>query len=112
LKKTLSSKKYSIESQKPSVNLDESEHALRDLQEQVNRLNQEVGAARQKVSVLDELRKRKADLSSTREALALQIAHHKTLERAFGKDGVPALLIEQALPEIESKANEIARPIE
>jgi exonuclease SbcC len=107
VEKTLSSKKYSIESQKPSVNLDEAEHALRDLQEQVNRLNQEVGAARQKVSVLDELRKRKADLSSTREALALQIAHHKTLERAFGKDGVPALLIEQALPEIESKANEL-----
>ncbi|MFZ1040459.1 MAG: SMC family ATPase [Anaerolineales bacterium] len=107
VEKTLSSKKYSIESQKPSVNLDEAERALRDLQEQVNRLNQEVGAARQKVSVLDELRKRKADFSSTREALALQIAHHKTLERAFGKDGVPALLIEQALPEIEAKANEL-----
>ena len=43
----------------------------------------------------------------TREALALQIGRHKTLERAFGKDGVPALLIEQALPEIESKANEL-----
>ena len=107
VEKILSSKKYSVELQKPSVNLDEAERALRDLQEQVNRLNQEVGAARQKVSVLDELRKRKADFSSTREALALQIAHHKTLERAFGKDGVPALLIEQALPEIESKANEL-----
>ncbi len=107
VEKTLSNKKYSIESQKPSVNLDEAERALRDLQEQANRLNQEVGAARQKVSVLDELRKRKADFSSARAALALQIAHHKTLERAFGKDGVPALLIEQALPEIESKANEL-----
>jgi len=29
------------------------------------------------------------------------------LERAFGKDGVPALLIEQALPEIESRANDV-----
>jgi exonuclease SbcC len=107
VEKILTSKKYAIEEQKPSVNLDEAERALRDLQEQANRLNQEVGAARQKVSVLDELRKRKADLSSAREAVALQIAHHKTLERAFGKDGVPALLIEQALPEIESKANEL-----
>ncbi|MGA7195249.1 MAG: SMC family ATPase [Anaerolineales bacterium] len=107
VEKILSTEKYSVESQKPSVNLDEAERSLRDLQEQVNRLNQEVGAARQKVSVLDELQKRKANFSSTREALALQIAHHKTLERAFGKDGVPALLIEQALPEIESKANEL-----
>jgi exonuclease SbcC len=107
VEKMLASKKYSMEEEKPSVNLDEAERALRDLQEQENRLNQEVGAARQKVSVLDELRKRKADLMSAREALALQIAHHKTLERAFGKDGVPALLIEQALPQIESKANEL-----
>ena len=28
-------------------------------------------------------------------------------ERAFGKDGVPALLIEQALPEIEAHANDL-----
>ena len=107
VEKILASKKYAVEEQKPSAGLDEAERALRDLQEQENRLNQEVGAARQKVSVLAELRKRKADLSSTRGALALQIAHHKTLERAFGKDGVPALLIEQALPQIESKANEL-----
>ena len=31
----------------------------------------------------------------------------KALERAFGKDGIPALLIEQALPEIEEHANRI-----
>jgi exonuclease SbcC len=35
------------------------------------------------------------------------IARHKTLERAFGKDGVPALLIEQSLPQIEQKANDL-----
>ena len=29
------------------------------------------------------------------------------LDKAFGKDGIPALLIEQALPEIELRANEI-----
>ncbi len=107
VEKILSSRKYAIEEQKPSANLDEAERALLDLQEQENRLNQEVGAARQKVSVLGELRKRRADYSSEREALALQIGRHKTLERAFGKDGVPALLIEQALPQIESKANEL-----
>ena len=31
----------------------------------------------------------------------------KRSERAFGKDGVPALLIEQALPQIEEKANDL-----
>jgi exonuclease SbcC len=36
-----------------------------------------------------------------------QITNLKALEVAFGKDGIPALLIEQALPEIETQANEI-----
>ncbi len=77
------------------------------MSEQENRLNQEVGAARQKVTVLEDLRARKVGYTAERESLALQISHHKALERAFGKDGVPALLIEQALPQIESKANEL-----
>jgi exonuclease SbcC len=77
------------------------------LQEQENRLIQEVGAARQKVDVLTDLKKRKADYINGRGALQYEIARHKTLERAFGKDGVPALLIEQALPQIETRANEL-----
>ena len=87
--------------------LESAERALFDLQEQENRLNQEVGAARQRVTVLDDLRKRRKRLEAERGDLGLQIGRYKTLERAFGKDGVPALLIEQALPEIESKANEL-----
>ena len=86
---------------------DAAERSLFDLQEQENRLHQEVGGARQKVSVLGNLRKRKKTLEAERGDLALQIGRYKALERAFGKDGVPALLIEQALPEIEMKANEI-----
>ena len=87
--------------------LDEAERVLFNMQEKENSLNQEVGAARQKVTVLDGLLARKAEFSSALERLAQQIGQHKTLERAFGKDGVPALLIEQVLPEIESKSNEL-----
>ncbi len=84
-----------------------AERALTDSQEEEHRLNQEVGAARQRVAVLEELRVRKKSLESERESLARRIGQYKTLERAFGKDGVPALLIEQALPEIETRANEL-----
>ena len=35
------------------------------------------------------------------------MGQYKQLEKAFGKDGVPALLIEQALPEIETRANDL-----
>jgi exonuclease SbcC len=94
-----------FEAQAPD--LDGAERILFDSQERENQLNQEVGAARQKVTVLDDLRKRKKKLEVERGELGLQIGRYKALERAFGKDGVPALLIEQALPEIEMKANEI-----
>ncbi len=94
-----------IEAQAPD--LEAAEGSLFDLQERENQLHQEVGAARQKVTVLADLRKRKINLQAERGALGLQIGQYKTLERAFGKDGVPALLIEQALPEIEMKANQI-----
>jgi exonuclease SbcC len=93
------------EAQAPDVETAMDE--LLRLQEQENRLTQEVGAARQKVDVLSDLKKRKADYVTDREELLHQIARHKTLERAFGKDGVPALLIEQALPQIETRANEL-----
>jgi exonuclease SbcC len=94
-----------VEAEAPD--LDRAERTLFDSQERENQLNQEVGAARQKVSVLDDLRKRRKKLEVERSELGLQIGRFKALERAFGKDGVPALLIEQALPEIEMKANEI-----
>jgi DNA repair protein SbcC/Rad50 len=93
------------ESQLPE--LDDVEAALYRLQEKENQLRNEVGMAVQLVKVLDDRRVQKAQYGARREELAAEIARHKTLERAFGKDGVPALLIEQALPQIEEKANEL-----
>ena len=84
-----------------------AERELQKMQEQENRLRFEVGSARQRVQVLGDLRVRRKALEGQREGFAIQSRQYKQLERAFGKDGVPALLIEQALPEIESKANDI-----
>jgi exonuclease SbcC len=84
-----------------------AERDLFNLKEQENHLRLEVGAARQKVLVLEDLKSRRKALEADREVLAGQVGQYKQLERAFGKDGVPALLIEQALPQIEARANEI-----
>ena len=84
-----------------------AERQMLAIQQQENQRRQEVGAAQQLVAVLDDLRSRKADFKALREELAGRISQYVALERAFGKDGVPAMLIEQALPQIEVKANEI-----
>ncbi|HEX7599431.1 MAG TPA: SMC family ATPase, partial [Polyangia bacterium] len=88
-------------------NIEEAEHQLNDLREQENHFNMQVGGARQQVEVLKVLKTRQKELDQRRAALTLQISRYKQLERAFSKDGVPALLIEQALPEIEAQANDI-----
>jgi DNA repair protein SbcC/Rad50 len=95
------------EAQAQAPDLSKAEIELLQFKEQENQLRMEVGAARQKVAVLEDLKTRKASLESDREAQAQLSGQLKQLERAFSKDGVPALLIEQALPQIETKANEI-----
>jgi exonuclease SbcC len=87
--------------------LDRAETALHDIQEQENQLRKDVGAATQNVLVLESLKERKSAMLQEREAISRQIADLKQLERAFGKDGIPALLIEQALPEIEEFTNDL-----
>lgn len=78
-----------------------------DAQLQVNQANTELGYTRSKVDILEKQREQKALKLEEKESLNEKITDLKTLERAFGKDGIPALLIEQALPDIETHANEI-----
>ncbi len=88
-------------------NLEEAERELFRVREEENKVRSELGGAQQRVDILKTQRARKKDFEKEREEFQKQIARHRTLERAFGKDGVPALLIEQALPQIEAKANEL-----
>jgi exonuclease SbcC len=87
--------------------LDEAERELFRLREAENKTRSELGGAQQRVDVLEVQRARRAAFEKECDEVQKKIARHRTLERAFGKDGVPALLIEQALPQIEDKANEL-----
>jgi len=95
----------SAEAQSPD--LEEAERELFRLREEENKARSELGGAQQRVDILDSQRARKADFEKERVELQKKIVQHKSLEQAFGKNGVPALLIEQALPQIEEKANDI-----
>jgi exonuclease SbcC len=96
-----------IQAESAAPNLDQAERDLLRLREQENQARDEVTRARQLVDVLSALRQRKTGYAAEREEKLQLVARHKSLERAFGKDGVPALLIEQALPQIETKANDL-----
>ena len=80
---------------------------LNSLRDEENMLRLQVGAAQQLVDVLTAQKQHKQELQTRRVEMAQQITRLEKLERAFGKNGVPALLIEQTLPDIEGKANQI-----
>ncbi len=98
--------KYQLEAgQIPDLVLLEQE--LNNAREDENRLRLEVGAARQKVDVLDDLRLRAEGIHAAMGEITTRITHLRKLEHAFSREGIPALLIEEALPEIESRANDL-----
>lgn len=83
------------------------ERELQKLREAEVEANRRVGRAEQNLRVLDQQRERQNQLEQERRELTHHIQRLKMLEKACGRDGVQALLIEQALPEIEERANEL-----
>lgn len=83
------------------------EEAVQQLREQRIAADRRVGAAQQRLDVLTDVRARQQDLRDKRASQTQQVQRLKLLEQACGRDGVQALLIEQALPEIEEHANEL-----
>ena len=89
------------------ADIDDAHAQLETIRKEENELRSQVGAARQLVSVLSNQKKRKKKIEKQAALLKKRIARLKMLDLTFGKDGVPAMLIEQSIPEIESQANEI-----
>jgi exonuclease SbcC len=87
--------------------MDTLEHEYFAAQEQANVLMTEVGSARNQVEVLAKQKIHKNSCLEEKEFIKTNIANFKILEKAFGKDGIPSMLIEQSLPEIETHANEL-----
>lgn len=84
-----------------------TENELISIQSEIDQLQQSVGALRQELANFAKQKERKESIEKSLSEIRGKIANMKIVEGAFGKDGVPALLIEQALPEMESQANEI-----
>jgi DNA repair protein SbcC/Rad50 len=81
-------------------------------QQEVNRLRSfertqynRLVSARQELDALDKQRIRKGELEARRETRQQEQAVYEELRIAFGKNGVPAMIIEATIPELEESAN-------
>lgn len=63
--------------------------------------------AQQALAALDNVRERKAALESRRAELSDRKGIYEDLRAAFGKNGIPAMIIEAAIPELEETANHL-----
>ncbi len=87
--------------------LDAAERERDRLREQEISAAERVGWARQDLNTIAQLRERKEALQEERDNLNQLIRRLDLLKKSCGRDGVQALLIEQALPEIEMDANDL-----
>jgi len=83
------------------------ESELDQLREDQAVSDRKIGELNQSLASIEKQRERQTNLREEKDGLNKQIRQYNKLETAFGKSGVPAMLIEQALPELEEQANEL-----
>jgi DNA repair protein SbcC/Rad50 len=69
--------------------------------------DERVGGVRQKLAALETLAAQQVELADERQAAEEDLALLRDLRAAFSKRGVPAMIIETAVPELEVWANEL-----
>ena len=86
---------------------DELLKALKAARQREVEVRQRVGAARQTLAALDTQEERRERYVKQRTELADRVALLTELREAFGVNGIPAMIIEHTLPELEREANRI-----
>ncbi|MBE2183691.1 MAG: SMC family ATPase [Anaerolineae bacterium] len=69
--------------------------------------NNRLVAAKQQLKALQAQRRNKEKLETQRDGLRETRSLYEELREAFGKNGIPAMIIETALPELEDSANRL-----
>ncbi len=86
---------------------DAKQRALDALRQEDTLTKARLGAAEQKLRALESQAQLREAKRAERQQLAESKGLHEELREAFGKKGVPALIIEAAVPEIEAAANRL-----
>ncbi len=83
-----------------STRVQEEESTLTDLQQRLGKLNARLEQAEADQEALEEAKQKREEAAAERQ-------RYKHLRAAFGKHGIPSLIIEETLPDIEERANRI-----
>ncbi len=81
------------------------EDELRRVEQEEFQAHQRLGAAQQRLAACENLAREKENRLRRRAELAHRISLYEDLRTAFGIHGIPAMVIEAVVPEIEAEAN-------
>jgi exonuclease SbcC len=84
-----------------------AETEYRNITSQRSRVQETVGSIKTKIQRCDDLTRKKHENEARLAGVLKEAGIYAELARAFGKTGIQALLIETALPDIESEANRL-----
>jgi exonuclease SbcC len=90
-----------------SRELGEVEAEYGDIVSQRAQAQEALGSARARLQRLDELEQKKKEKEGQLKELSREGSIYRELAKAFGKEGIQALIIDTALPEIEAEANKL-----
>ncbi|MEM6336746.1 MAG: SMC family ATPase, partial [Bacteroidota bacterium] len=77
------------------------------LDEQRSELQTQIGTVQAKLNQRAEEKKELADQRARKKEASHEKRLYRNLRTAFGKNGIPSLIIEQTLPEVEDRTNEL-----
>ncbi len=87
--------------------LDHLQAVLQDRRRQLAALAEQIGGIRAVLAALEDDQQERDRLAADLEPKSKRWTRYQTLIKAFGRDGIPALIIENAVPQLERIANEI-----
>ncbi|MCC7371767.1 MAG: SMC family ATPase [Chloroflexi bacterium] len=85
----------------------ESEQAVQRLRREHTAASRQLGEAQQRLSYLDRLQETRAERLRELEDVLREKGLYTDLATAFGRNGIQAMLVETAIPEIQDEANRL-----
>lgn len=85
----------------------EVEAELNRLRMEKQRAGEDVIVARQHLATVEQNRQRRSAIETDQARIGEEQSIYQELRLAFGKNGIPAMIIEAAIPEIENEANRL-----
>ena len=82
---------------------------VRDLESRIEALAEQIGGLREGIARCERLEAEVIDCRQRRHVLAADVSIYDELSRAFGKNGIQAMVIETAIPQITSSASHLLR---